>query len=113
MRIYRHILIIIIFGLLSGFSYPQLLTSHQDQYKLHIRKASAPIKVDGLFDEEAWDKAETSTDFIRKFPNDLAIPIRRSIVKTTYDDNFIYFAFTSYDSTYHVIQSLKRDGAMK
>jgi len=109
-RMYRHITFTIALTLLCGISFAQLLTSHQDQYKLHIRKASTSIKVDGLFDEEAWDKAETSTDFIRKFPNDLAIPIRRTIVKTTYDDAYIYFAFTSYDSSTHVIQSLKRDG---
>lgn len=110
MRIYRHIIFLTAFCIFSSIAFPQLLTSHQDQYKLHIRKSTSDIKIDGIFDEAAWENAETSTDFIRKFPNDLAIPIRRTIVKTTYDESFIYFAFTSYDSSYHVIQSLKRDG---
>lgn len=31
-------------------------------------------------------------------------------MRTTYDGNFIYFAFTGFDSTFsHVIKTLKRD----
>ena len=99
--------------LLAGYNLQvaaQAPVDYHQLYQLHIKKAVGPIKIDGELNDSSWGPAETSTDFIRKFPDDLSIPIHRSLVKVTYDDEFIYFAFISYDSNHHIIQSLKRDG---
>src|SRR5215203_2590542 len=32
-------------------------------YRLHIQKATSPIKIDGAADEQAWNESEVSSDF--------------------------------------------------
>ncbi|MBY0536035.1 MAG: carbohydrate binding family 9 domain-containing protein [Chitinophagaceae bacterium] len=91
-------------------SIAQSTPSYQDQYQLHIKKASKPVKIDGVLDDAAWAEATVSSDFIRKYPNDLVNAKRRTVAKVSFDDNFIYFAFIAYDTSHHVVQSLKRDG---
>jgi hypothetical protein len=84
-------------------------TDFHKQYQLHIKKTKLPIKVDAELTEPGWTEAETSSDFFKKFPNDEGRPKRKTEVKITYDNEFMYFAFIAYDSNKHVIQSLKRD----
>lgn len=79
------------------------------QYQLHIKKTALPIKVDAELNEPGWLEAENSSEFFKKFPNDEGRPKRKTEVKITYDNEFMYFAFIAYDSNKHVIQSLKRD----
>jgi hypothetical protein len=79
------------------------------QYQLHIKKASGSVKIDAELNEPGWMEAETSTPFFRKFPNDEGRPQRKTEVKITYDNEFMYFAFISYDTNKHIVQSLKRD----
>lgn len=81
----------------------------QKEYQLHIGKTTDPIKIDGEFTEPVWAGTETTSPFWKKFPNDEGRPMRKTEVKMTYDDKFIYFAVTLYDSGKAYIQSLKRD----
>ena len=81
----------------------------QKDYQLHISRTTTPITIDGIFDEAAWATAGTANDFWRKYPNDKGKATRKTDVKMLFDDNFLYFAFTSYDSGKVVVQSLKRD----
>lgn len=83
--------------------------SFQKEYQLHIIKTSEPIRIDGEFTEAVWANTETTSPFWKKFPNDEGRPQRKTEVKVTYDDKFIYFAVTAYDSGKAYIQSLKRD----
>ena len=84
--------------------------NYQDQFQLHINKAGSPVKIDGELDEPVWQQAERTTPFWRKFPSDHVLPKKQTEVKVSYDDQFIYFAFVSYDNGTRVVQSLKRDG---
>ena len=68
------------------------------------------MKIDGELDEPVWQQAERTTPFWRKFPSDHVLPKKQTEVKMSYDDQFIYFAFVSYDNGTRVVQSLKRDG---
>ena len=81
----------------------------QDQFKIDISKASSPIKIDGLLDEETWTTAKETENFWRKWPNDIGLPRRQTYVKMSYDDNFLYIAFKAMDTNYYVAQTLKRD----
>lgn len=83
--------------------------SFQKEYQLHIAKTSEPIKIDGEFTEGIWAKTATTSPFWKKYPNDEGRPQRNTEVKVTYDDKFLYFAVTAYDSGKAYIQSLKRD----
>ena len=76
------------------------------------KKNTGHIKVDGVLSEEIWQHAQKATHFIQNFPNDSMLSAARSEVMVTYDDKFIYFAGTFYNSEKHqkyVTPSLKRD----
>ena len=81
----------------------------QNDYQLHVTKAKGPIKIDGDLNDSAWRLAPVAQEFWRKFPNDLAKAKRKTEVKVLFDDNYLYFGFTCYDSGEVIIQSLKRD----
>jgi len=86
------------------------VVNYQQQFQLHVNKAAGSIKIDGELDEPAWQHAEKSTPFWRKFPSDHILPKNQTEVTVSYDEQFIYFAFTEYDNGTRVVQSLKRDG---
>ena len=79
------------------------------KFELNIKKIEGAVKIDGYLDDEAWKGIEATTHFYKKFPNDDGDPQWQTQVKTTYDDNYIYFAFTAFGTHSPVIQSLKRD----
>lgn len=81
----------------------------QKDYQLPIRKAQTTIKIDGEFTEQDWQLAKTTSPFWMKFPTDEGKPKRKTEVKALYDERFIYFSVTAYDSGKAFITSLKRD----
>ena len=78
-------------------------------FHLNIKRLAGAIKIDGVLDDIAWKDGEVAAHFYKKFPNDEGDPERQTEVKTTYDDSYMYFAFTAYGTNAPVIQSLKRD----
>ncbi|HRH51536.1 MAG TPA: DUF5916 domain-containing protein [Panacibacter sp.] len=83
--------------------------NYQQNFQVHIVRTASPLKIDGTLDDTAWANAPVETNFFLKFPNDQEQPKRRTEARVLYDDNFIYVAFTCYDSGKNIIQSLKRD----
>jgi len=81
----------------------------QEQFQLQIKKLSGAIKVDGMLDEKDWAEAGEAHDFFMKWPNDEGRPKRKTFVKVTYDNQFIYFGIKAMDTSYYVAQTLKRD----
>jgi hypothetical protein len=81
----------------------------QREYKYAIEKTTDQIKIDGNLDEAVWSVKPRAGSFWLKYPNDLGHPKRSTEVVVTYDDKFIYFGFTAYDSGKAFINSLKRD----
>lgn len=103
-----------LFLLMIGFAMQQTLVAQdpskfQEQFQVHISKASSAINIDGILDEAAWEKAGEATDFNLKRPIDIGKPRKQTIVKITYDERFIYFGIKALDTNYYVIQTLKRD----
>jgi hypothetical protein len=108
----RHIAIIIFCVLYSVVVSAQQLTNglgYQKEYKLPIKKATEPIKVDGNLSEAIWQNATNTTEFWNKFPIDEGHPKRLTKVMTSYDDKNLYVAATIYDTLPYVIPTLKRD----
>ena len=62
-----------------------------------IRTDSA-IKIDGLLDELIWENIQPITQFIQRLPQDGAQPTEKSEMRIIYDDNYLYFGFTFFDS---------------
>src|SRR5882724_3971160 len=93
--------------LLATFS---LLGYGQDStYQIRIKKSSIKIKIDGELDESAWKDSDVATNFWEKWPKDDNHPRHQTEVRLTYDDVFLYIGAICYDSSTHIIQSLKRD----
>lgn len=103
----------LLISLLSLFllSLPQLswAMSPDEDFQVHIRRSTDLIKVDGALDEPIWQESEMATDFWMSFPVDDRKAERRSEVRLTYDDNFLYVGIKCYSNSDYVIQTLKRD----
>jgi len=84
----------------------------QQSNRLHIRRTSEKIRIDGEATENTWSLAETASDFWEKWPNDKERAKRKTEVKMAYDDLNIYLFVKAYDTSYYVIQTLKRDNGL-
>ena len=49
---------------------PLTAQKKNDNYRLHIKRASGPIIVDGAGDDRAWQDAEEANDFFMVLPMD-------------------------------------------
>jgi len=84
-------------------------SDYQQQYQLKIAKATDAIKVDGELSEVSWQNAHSAKNFWQKEPIDTGHAKRDTEVRMTYDANFLYIGIINYDTSYYVIQTLKRD----
>ncbi len=63
-----------------------------------VRRASAPIKIDGVIDEAAWAGAVPIVAQIETYPGDnLARPEGRTECRMLYDEAYLYVAFHVFD----------------
>ncbi|MBN8720153.1 MAG: carbohydrate binding family 9 domain-containing protein [Sediminibacterium magnilacihabitans] len=81
----------------------------QKEYQVHIARTQEPIQIDGELNEQVWANTQPLSSFWRKFPTDIGKATRKTEARVTYDDKFLYVAFTVYDSGKVFIKSLKRD----
>lgn len=107
--------IVILAGLCAVKTYAQEidLATYQKQYQLHIRKTAAAVKIDGLLDDAAWQEADSIGNFWMKYPkDDVKAVTNPTVVRVSYDDNFLYLSAVAYDSFPLIGQSLKRDSRL-
>jgi hypothetical protein len=79
-------------------------------YALHIQKANAPIQLDGILDEPAWQSADVGTNFGLQFPVDTGLSQLQTEIRMTFDDKFLYISAVCFQPKSSVtVQSLKRD----
>ena len=83
--------------------------NYQEQYQLRIAKATDAIKIDGELNEASWQNAHRIKDFWQKSPVDTGRAQRQTVASMTYDNNFLYIGIINYDTSFYVIQTLKRD----
>ena len=111
MRYYRLLLLVVFLFTVKMFLSAQTNGINRGNYQIHIRRTNKPIKLDGVFDEEAWLTAERVGAFHRVTPTDTGYAIAQTEVMVTYDQNNLYIAAFCYDPTpgKRPIQSLRRD----
>jgi hypothetical protein len=82
-----------------------------EAYKLHIRKATAPIIVDGILDEADWLSADVAADFYMALPMDTSYANVRTEVRMTYDDVNLYLIALNFHAVPgpNMVESLRRD----
>ncbi len=93
----------------AGFCQTRNGETFQKDYQIHISKTKEVVQIDGELNEHIWQNAEIVTSFWQKYPDDKNKATKKTEVRTSYDDKFLYIAYTAYDSGKIFIQSLKRD----
>ncbi len=88
-RIKRHGLLLLLFiTTLSAQIRPEVVAVRTDQL----------IEIDGSLDEDVWRSIVPVTEFVQRLPQDGAQPSEKSEMRILYNDNYLYFGFTFFDS---------------
>ena len=88
-RIKRHGLLLLLFiTTLSAQIRPEVVAVRTDQL----------IEIDGSLDEDVWTSIVPVTEFVQRLPQDGAQPSEKSEMRILYNDNYLYFGFTFFDS---------------
>lgn len=90
---------------------PGMAQKINDDYRLNIKRASSPIIIDGVMDEQAWADADVAKDFYMILPIDTSYAEVKTEVMMTYDDDKIYLLVINHhgeEGPYYV-ESLRRD----
>ena len=108
-------LLFLIIILISSKNFAQKNTAHnQDDFVSTISKTTADIKIDGDLSESIWSTLPATSDFWMKFPTNETKAAKKTEVKLTYNDKFLYVGVTCYDSDKkYLVQSLKRDKGLR
>jgi len=80
--------------------------------EVEIRRATGPIKIDGVADEAAWNKSDSAFNFQQYFPYDSSLAVSQTVARILYDDQFIYvlgIMQNREDDREYVTPSLRRD----
>jgi len=82
-----------------------------DAYQLQIRKTSAPVKIDGLITDIAWNEAAVASNFYMVLPMDTSFANVRTEVRMSYDDQNLYLIAVCYHAVPgpYYVESLRRD----
>ncbi|MBI1807053.1 MAG: hypothetical protein HYR76_08405 [Ignavibacteria bacterium] len=77
------------------------LFSQTDQQRKSIKALNVinePINIDGRLDEPVWQKAEMSTNFIQREPQDSSLATEQTEVRVLYNHDAIYIGIRALDS---------------
>ena len=78
---------------------------------LTIKRATGPIKIDGVLDDEAWQNADVADNFRQYFPFDTSAAMAQTEARMVYDDNYLYISGKLWNlgPRNYVVPSLRRD----
>ena len=96
---------------LRGSKTDPVVNKKNSDYILHVKKATEPIKIDGLISEPDWNIAEKATNFRLVLPVDSGFAKSPSEVVMTYDDKAFYLGITFFDTIpgKRIMESFRRD----
>ena len=98
--------------LLIGISILQTNAQKKNEaFRIHIRKTTLPIIIDGIANDKAWQETDVANDFFRVLPNDNEKAHQHTEIRMTYDDKHLYLVATFYNSIPgpYFVESLRRD----
>ncbi len=80
-------------------------------YKIHAKRITEGIKLDGIIDEADWKKAEVANNFYMVLPYDTGHSAAKSEIRMTYDDKAFYLAVVFHDTLpgKRLVESLRKD----
>jgi hypothetical protein len=62
-----------------------------------LRVDTAPPRIDGQLDDEAWQRADSAEGFIQWEPDNMAPLSERTVAQVAYDHRYVYVAVRCYD----------------
>ena len=65
---------------------------------LRAHRITAPVRVDGVLDDEAWRQADAIDDFVQQDPHVNEPASERTEVRVLVDREAVYFGFVCHDS---------------
>ena len=74
------------------------VTGENDRKSFEISRTDTPPVIDGRLDDAVWATAAFVDDFHQTDPSDGAAPTEATLVRVTYDDEFLYIAAQLSDS---------------
>ncbi len=82
-----------------------------ESFRLHIKRATSPIEIDGVADDPAWQDTDVADDFFMVLPMDGRKANEKSEIRMAYDDKHIYLVATFFNATKgkNFVESLRRD----
>ncbi len=72
--------------------------SAQELLEVHALRIDQTIQIDGVLDEDVWQKAQIATNFRQYDPYFDRDPTQKTEVRVLYDDNALYIGAVMYDS---------------
>ena len=96
---------------IRGLRNDSVVHKNNENYILLVKKASGPIKLDGLISEPDWAKAEKASNFRLVLPVDSGMAKSPSEVVMTYDEKAFYLGITFFDTIpgKRIMESFRRD----
>jgi hypothetical protein len=86
------------------------ITSQNSPKSFTVKFIDEKLKIDGVLDEVAWEKAESANNFQQYFPSDSILAAQQTDIKILYNETTLYVGITVYTSgNDYVIPSLQRD----
>lgn len=70
----------------------------QDRPEVVAIRTGEPLRIDGQLDEPIWDTIQPIVAFVQRLPMDGGKPTEKSEMRIVYDDHYLYFGFTFFDS---------------
>jgi len=99
--------LLIVAGLLLFVADAAAYTVNGERKSFEIYRTDSPPVIDGKLDDRAWRDAAFIDDFHQTSPGNGAPATEQTIVRVTYDDEFIYIAAHLRDSEPEAIQALQ------
>ncbi|MBD0776316.1 carbohydrate binding family 9 domain-containing protein [Maribacter sp. ANRC-HE7] len=92
-------------------SFLSMAQKKNESFRLHIKKTTSPIVIDGVADDPAWEDTEKADDFFMVLPMDNRKATEMSEIRMAYDDKHIYLIATFFNTTkgQNIVESLRRD----
>ncbi|MFN4253970.1 MAG: DUF5916 domain-containing protein [Saprospiraceae bacterium] len=83
-----------------------------EDHVMHIKRTAAPISIDGVLDEPAWQMPQNAEAFHLNFPTDTGFAKWPTVFQVAFDDRYFYVAaICKQNRADYTVQSLKRDYA--
>lgn len=107
----RNRIVALIVILLVKFSVlSQVSTRTPEGNKYEIKSANKAINIDGIIEDE-WNNHDAIENLYNHYPIDSGMAKRTTIIKLTYDENYLYVLVKCHDNGKRFIQSIALDNS--